>query len=224
MITVVFSYPENSKRHTSTIKHLNSLIEIVNSEYKINFPVRLINGHLKHHSLSQFFIRFFDFCKKTWNDVDIRWLTYINGIIENPVPDVLLAIRSMLGSNFRLLKPFLLEAQKNSENYRPAVGLQFFSLEGITLKEGPWGACCGDHYPLRVAAETTGYRESIFHEFLHLFSVTEGYNKNSKNTLRGCKNCWMQWAAVNGRDLCKRHRGELIIFLQKIQSMSATSE
>lgn len=223
MVTVVFSYPEHSKRHTSTIKHINSLIEIVNSEYKINFPARHINGHLKYHSLSQFFIRFFDFCKKTWNCVDIRWLTYINWIIENPTEDVLLTIKSMIGSDFQSLEPFLLEAQKNSESSRQAVGPQFFSLEGISLKEGPWGACCGN-YPLSVAAETTGQRESIFHEFLHLFTVTEGYHKKLKTPLRGCENCWMQWAAVNGRELCGRHRHELIMFLQKVQSVSATSE
>ena len=68
---------------------------------------------------------------------------------------------------------------------------------------------------LNVALETIGYKESIFHEFLHQFGVSEGYDF-SKATSKGCENCWMQYNTTNGNGLCEKHQMELKRFIQKI--------
>ena len=148
------------------------------------------------------------------------WLSCLNWIIKEPNKNTLSCIKKILvGSDFEFLRPFLLESQNNSESWRPTIGAQFFALQGLSLKpgQGPWGSSYGE-YPFTVAVETTGYRESIFHEFLHQFGVSEGYDVDTKITLKGCENCWMQWEAVKGRELCKRHRNELTIFLQNIKA------
>jgi len=164
-------------------------------------------------------MKFLDCCKRTYNHIDINWLSYLNWIINAPNKNTLLTIESLAESDFKFLKPFLLEAQNESESWRSAIGTQFFSLQDMSLKpcQGPWGASQGK-YPFTVAVETKGYEESIFHEFLHQFGVSEGYHPDMKTTLKGCENCWMQWEAVRGRELCKRHRNELTEFLDKLKA------
>lgn len=215
----VFSYPENSKRRCSAIKALETLIDILNSKYRIEFYIEVRDGHIAFPQFSRFLVKFLDSCKATYNYIDIEWLSNLNWIINAPNKDTLSIIEKWTGSNFKFLIPFLLEAQDNSENWRSAIGAQFFALNGLNLKpgQGPWGTA-HDKYPFSVAIETTGYKESIFHEFLHQFGVSEGYNPVTKATLKGCENCWMQWEATRGNELCERHRAELSNFIQNVKS------
>jgi len=219
----VFSYPEHSRRRASAIETISSLLEILDSNYGIRLPLKVVDGHAAHCPFSRFMMEFLRSCEKTYNHVDIHWLYHLNWIIKVPSQDILSGIRSLSGPDFQFLEPFLLEAQDNSESWRPAVGAQFFAIKRIGLKpgQGPWGANLGKYEdPYSVAIETTGCRESIFHEFLHQFGVSEGYNKDDTTTCRGCENCWMQREATRGKELCKRHQGELASFLQNIQSTS----
>ncbi len=91
----------------------------------------------------------------------------------------------------------------------------FFAVEDIDIKDRPFGQNLGK-YPLCVAVETTGKKESIYHEFLHQLGVSEGYDKETKRIKKYCStNCWMQLNATNGKELCKYHQEELKRFLQK---------
>lgn len=217
--TNVFSYPEHSKKRFFTIKALQKLINILNSKYEINLFIEVEDGHIAYPLFSRFLMKFLHSCKRTYDYLDIKWLSYINWIINAPKRDTLSPIEYLVEQDLKFLKPYLLEAQKNSKNWIKAIGLQFFSLQNLRLKpgQGPWGVSHGE-YPFSVAVDTTGYKESIFHEFLHQFGVSEGYDINTKAPLKGCEKCWMQWEAVKGRGLCKKHRNELIGCLKNIKT------
>ena len=79
--------------------------------------------------------------------------------------------------------------------------------------QGPYGTNVGV-YPTGISVDTTGYREVIIHEFLHLFGISEGYDERSKKNT--CEpDCLMQWNATNGNRLCKKHLNEIKKFIKK---------
>ena len=122
--------------------------------------------------------------------------------------------------DIKFIKPFLIEGKKKSNIFKNSLSTQIFFIKGckLILEQGQWGVCIGT-YPSGIAIETTGYKESIYHEFLHLFQVGDGYNVITKKTYYGCKNCWMQWDATKGQGLCKKHRLELSQFIDKIRNV-----
>jgi len=215
----IFSYPENRKRRRLTIKVLETLIDIINSKYGIEFCIEVKDGHNAFPEFSCFLMKFFESCKRTYTYLDVKWLSYLNWIINIPDNDTLSSIKRLVGQDSEFLRPFLLEAKEYAEDWRPAIGAQFFALQDLQLKpgQGPWGTSQGE-YPFSIAAETTGYKESIFHEFLHQFGVSEGYDRATKAPLKDCENCWMQWEATRGNELCIKHRGELASFIRNIKS------
>ena len=52
----VFSYPEHSKRRSSTIKILESLIGILNSKYMIPLSAKVEDAHISYPHFSRFLI------------------------------------------------------------------------------------------------------------------------------------------------------------------------
>ena len=94
---------------------------------------------------------------------------------------------------------------------------QFISLKKLELKngQGPWGVTIGK-YPFSVAIDACGYKEVIYHEFLHQLNVSEGYDENDySNTCDSL--CWMQYIATKGKLLCEKHRKELVKFVKDKQ-------
>jgi hypothetical protein len=216
----VFAYPENEKLRSSTISILKSLIKILDSDYKIIFPVIIEDGHIVHPSFSHFIASFLAACSQTYKCVDVEWLYWINGMIKDPTDDFLHLFKSKFNLDFHFLEPFILKAKKEAKDWVHAVGAQFFVLRGLPLKPGigVWGVVQGD-FPFSVAIEITGNKESIFHEFLHQFGVSDGYEQASKSTLEGCNECWMQWQATKGKGLCKKHQDELHLFINRTLNM-----
>lgn len=212
----VFSYPEAISRLESAISNLRNLINTIQSDYRIDISIDVNNGHQSHPNFSSFLMKFIDSSKESYGWIDIQWLSYLNWIINHPSKEIFSTIKSLAGSDYRYLEPFLIEAQTNAKDLRSAIGAQMILLKGLPLKpgQGPWGAA-HDKYPLSVAIETTGYKESIFHEFFHQFGVSEGYDSEMKFTLKGCEKCWMQWEAIKGNGLCKRHQEELASFFHE---------
>lgn len=106
------------------------------------------------------------------------------------VQDTLQTIRVVGGTDVQFLEPFLLEAQSDSESWTSIIGAQFFAIDDIRIMppyQNLWGANLGE-YPFGVSVEFTGYRESIFHEFLHFRKVTMKLQRLLKVVVRiaGC--------------------------------------
>lgn len=215
MIINIFSYPEYSKRREITIKYIKELIRVLKSKYGIHLCAEVVDGHRKYHSFSQFLIEFFESCKHHGKQIDIYWLGYLIWIIQKPSEDLLSYIKSSINSQDGFIKSLLVRTLKNSSKWNSVLGSQFIVLEDLKLREnqGAWGANIGE-YPLGISIEITGYKESIFHEFLHLLGVKDGYNKITKSTNKDCENCWMQYDATKGKGLCEKHQEELKKFLE----------
>lgn len=219
---IVISFPRDEQRLTKAIKYLTELKKIVLVNYNIKLQLKIVNGNLGHRAYSQFISDILSNCEYNKYDLDCCWLYYINSVIKFPTNSTINSIRNLLNKrDDKFLKPYLDKAKKNSKKLFSSVGVNFFLICNIKLREdqGPWGVCMGT-YPFGVAIETTGLRESIFHEFLHLFGLDDGYDNLTKKSLLNCKNCWMQWEAIRGSGLCKNHVFELSQFINKIKKIS----
>lgn len=218
-----FSFPDDNKLRKLTIRAIKNLLKFLKCRYKLCIPINIEDGHVCYPEFSSFLVRFFDSCKKTYGFVDITWISYLNLIIKQPNCDTLKLIKYCIEkADFNFLEHFLYEALNQSGKYQNVIEAQFFSIRNLALKQGqgPWGVCQKTYPSIAVALETTGYEESIYHEFLHMLGVSEGYDELTKNTLKGCENCWMQWNATKGNSLCQRHVDELKQFIKKIQDKS----
>lgn len=191
-----------------TIEILKSLIQHINIEYKINFDCQIKSGQYSHHSYNLLIQDLFNIAKKDYRHIDANWLYALNWFLKNPkgVVDYYKEL------NIDILFPFFKTILNQKIKIHPILTSCFYSIKNLPLiqSQGPWGTNL-DTYPKGISIETTGYKELLIHEFLHLFGVSDGYN-NSFNTICDHK-CWMQYQATSGEFLCLKHRNELIRFL-----------
>ena len=210
----IFVYPPSEFRISETIYNLMSLIQILSSEYSIKTPFKISNCNEVYPDLGMYLKEFLDSCKQVKGFIDINWLTFIRFVIKDP--DTINNIRVTFPDEFDSFLGSLLNKAINKRMVLHPIPKALFIQTDLPLEtnQGPWGACF-EKYPDAIAVETTGKKESLFHEFLHIFGVGEGYDDETKKTLYGCESCWMQYVATKGNGFCKRHQKELIDLLNR---------
>jgi hypothetical protein len=220
----VFAYPAASSRLEDTLVELRTVVGVLRHRYEVSATIEVENGKLANPRLSSFLERFLSTCAEVRRYIDPLWLSYLSSVIKCPSEEILFGIESSAGADASFLRPFLLEAIDSCEILRPAPPALFLSTDGLGLRPGqpPWGGCVLE-YPFSVAVETTGRRESICHEFLHQFGVSEGYDELTLLPLPGCESCWMQYDSTLGSGLCSRHLTELRTFLGSLETTESTA-
>ncbi len=182
------------------------------SEFRIPASFRVSNGEDEHPGLAAVVNSVVQLCIEAEGHFDLNWLHGVLLIARDPAaPSESLSVLSPDAG--RSLEALAVQAKNNPE-LRPLPGAILLALEGVRLRDNlpPWGGCVSE-YPGAVAYEVTGHRESVFHECLHIFGVSEGYDTDSRTTRPGCESCWMQWQATHGSGLCDAHRTELRDFM-----------
>jgi hypothetical protein len=208
----VYSYPRNSGVSKHTIITIQKLLDDLCKEIPQLKTVEVVDGDSSFGEYSQFLNGFLCDCKGKRGYVDIQWLLVIQTIIIS-------SVSVGIWEDYEFLRPHLDKASKK-DDWKEACNGQFLSLRSLSLKkgQGPWGASVGI-YPKSTTVETTGYPESIWHEFLHPFGVSDGYDENTKETLPGCEDCWMQYNSTRGKGLCRDHLYELKGFFEEARSL-----
>lgn len=212
----VLYYPHNDKQLNYVIDTLNSFIIFLNREFNINLMFRAhstIDLNLSLHKLLQDFLLL---SEKHFNYVDINCVLDLFEIVKHPSKRMLDVVQ-LTHKNNKELCHFFQKAKRIASAFKIKEVFQFISLKNLKLKngQGPWGATNGV-YPFSVAIDAKGYKEIIYHEFLHQLSVSEGYDEsNFTNTC--VSSCWMQRNATLGNSLCEEHSKELINFIKREQ-------
>ncbi|MBU1680846.1 MAG: hypothetical protein KKD86_18650 [Bacteroidetes bacterium] len=207
----VLRYPHDDNHLNSVIEVLNAFIMDRSRGSKINIKIKPLPTVELDSIIHDLLQKFLSFSEKHFNCLDIDQLFDLLDIIKNPTDKTLNVIKTTYKSNGQLLD-FFHTARETASSLKVSQVFLFISLPNLELKssQGPWGASKGI-YPFSVAIDTTGYKEVIFHEFLHQLSVSEGYNEiNYTNTC--VSSCWMQYNATLGNSLCEKHSKELIKF------------
>ena len=208
----VLYYPHNDKQLSYVVNTLNDFILYLNSILSIKLKLQArptIDINLSLHNLLQDFLLF---SEQHYNYVDINCVIDLFEIIKHPSKKMLDIIQ-LSHKDDNELCDFFQSAKHSASSFRIKDVFQFISLKKLKLKngQGPWGATNGQ-YPFSVAIDAKGYKEVIYHEFLHQLSVSEGYNEITH--INSCNNsCWMQYEAVRGNSLCEKHTKELINFI-----------
>jgi hypothetical protein len=118
------------------------------------------------------------------------------------------------------LKPFVTQVIERSSKFRPVPKAIFVAAKKrlpLSIGRNMWGECTGE-YPFSVAIEVTGQPESLIHECLHIFGLSEGYDPSTQITFSECRKCWMQYEAIYGEGLCDRHLNEFRNFMDALEA------
>jgi len=205
-------YPHNDKQLSDVIETINNFILYLNHELNISLKFRalsLIDLDLPIHKLLQEFLLF---SEQHYNYVDINYVIDLFYIIKYPSKQMLNTIQGSHKDDKELCE-FYQKAKRTASSFKIDEIFQFISLENLKLKtgQGHWGATNGQ-FPFSVAIDAKGYKEVIYHEFLHQLNVSEGYDEITH--LNSCDNlCWMQYEATKGNSLCEKHKNELVKFI-----------
>jgi hypothetical protein len=116
------------------------------------------------------------------------------------------------------LEPWLDRLASLPEVWNQPPLLQFIAIHNgprqVPGQGGPWG-CETSMGGWGTAVERRGLRESVFHAFLHLLGVDDGYDPASKKTRPDCtEDCWMQYVPTRGDRLCNKHLQQLTDYVE----------
>ena len=217
----VFSGPDDGARDR-TIANLRSFVRNLNRHFGIKATIDVYDGHIDHEAFASSIVevlRRMVEVRGAVNPEAVRWFFYLAWNRQDR--DYLQNVSKRSDSEWSLIGD-ICEELVSSEVDLAALEAVFLSLRGSTFAPGnaPWGLCY-DEYPRGLAMEITGHTQSQYHEFLHLFGVSEGYDEHSCDTLPGCESCWMQYQSTNGSELCARHVAELRDFLASTSPLTS---
>lgn len=212
-VIYLFSNDDLASENISFTKSvLDELITQINSNLKIVFNCTIEIGKNIFTKYDELLNNLFNDAKQKYGYIDANWLYAINWYTRQSENHVIDYYKSYY-ININILLQYFKMIKINDKEYPPINKSCFYSLRNFRLKngQGPFGVNI-DKYPRGISIDTTSYRESIFHEFLHLFGVNDGYDADTKETI--CDDeCWMQWNAKRGSRLCEKHLGELREFI-----------
>lgn len=222
----VFTYPESREQASIAIESINELSNLLSWKCGIDLSITVENGHDRYSTFSEFLKRLHDTCIEYDISPIATVLMHIDCIIREPSAyggtPLTYWPPPLGGKNAEFLQPFVEESRNRSKQWQPASGIQVHILQCTQLlseQDGRHGEAevAKDPKQSRIAILRKTYPEIIYHEFLHLFGVQDGYDRSKpkKPPLPGCESCWMQWEAINGKGLCQKHQDALREFLLK---------
>jgi hypothetical protein len=180
---------------------------------------RIIEASVFNPCYHDIVLQFLDACSEYRNCLNVQWLSNFNWIVSRPTGDIATIALGLIEDVRSIAEPFFRKVLSEPQLFQPCPKALFVSARGFSLWEsGPWGVCQGKYPQLSTVIEITGYRQSIFHEFFHQLGASEGYDKKTRVTLKGCEDCWMQYDATKGSRLCQKHLDEVRGFLDSLKT------
>ncbi|MEW6129747.1 MAG: hypothetical protein AB1757_22095 [Acidobacteriota bacterium] len=213
LLVAVTSYPPDDSLIQRTLLKLEDLFQWLKENHKVDKRIQFVNLKEQYPTWSTIINRVIDNSLKTKGFISSKFISTLVSV-SNYTRDVAF---SFIDQETIFLKPLIKEIMDTSIGTHEIPKAIFISAPDLPLSigKGMWGECIGV-YPGAVAIEVSEYKESIFHECLHIFGVSEGYDENTKDTYPDCVNCWMQYEAIHGSGLCQKHLNELQKFLKNI--------
>jgi len=217
----LYSYPvdlESIKKVDKYLKELPGKLAAEDKNIKLQLEQR--HGDSECSKLSRLHTNIIDLFGRKVGEDEMNLLVDLHDIIKNPIKYQEGNINNTIrNSGSHKLKAIFSQAFKESNELKSFVGASFIEAKRIKLDFGNHllGINRG-RYPFGISIETTSSVELIYHEFLHLLGVGEGYDPEKLTT--NCENdCWMQYDPRNGngKRLCQKHRSELLGFLNKLK-------
>jgi len=183
----LFSFPESPERIEIARESITGLTKELRSRYEIDLSISFEKLHEQYPTFSEFLGRFYKTCKKHHIFLDcngqsapLRILGFFDWVIRVPGADVKDPLSTYVLGKAHFMQPFVEEARSHSEEWRPAIRPQVHMLEDhrfLGPEDAHGTAClfkaCED---CRIALVAEEYPKIIYHEFLHLFGVGEGYD------------------------------------------------
>jgi hypothetical protein len=220
----VLTYPANEVLLHETVEHVENLFDHLNGSIGPVVAASVVD--LRGSTYSSFagcLEAYLGACLDDHRGIDVRWLFALDLVLKVPTEETIAAIEArdihLLDDATEGVRGFLRQIVTQTDpRPRPPKALFVARREHplVQAHEGLWGVSYGQ-YPLAVTIEIKGYRESVYHEVLHEFGASEGYDEDSKKTLVGCEGCWMQFKGTSGSGLCPRHLGEAKQFLANLE-------
>jgi hypothetical protein len=209
----VLRYPQDDKQLVTVIGVLNDFISDRSKGLKISINIRALPTFELNPTIHTLLQQLLSLLSKRYRCIDIHKVFDLFYIIQDPTDRKLDYIAYKYKEEKSLLK-FFYSAQEAVLSIKEKHLFQFISLHNMNLEvgQGPYGVA-GLTYPFSIAIETTGFKQSIYHEFLHQLNVSDGYGGSNLNTCGGP--CWMQYDATKGKELCEKHSKELLEFIKR---------
>jgi len=218
MYTVaVFSISYRRKRTEETIGYLRALVEELNND-GIDLNIKFENGVEVDRSYYHFMLDIILFTKLhplITNEVDADAVYYTNYYIKNGT----IIERAMDKRRTKIIKTLVERVGAIPDVWLKVVNMpQIWVLEDHVIAQrldengrSGGGYTIGFGIPDSIAFISFSNqleKKLVYHEFLHFFELSEGYDMKTKKTLCD-NNCWMQSTAVRGKGLCPAHKEEL---------------
>jgi|ERR1035437_5936377 hypothetical protein len=211
----VLCYPHDDKQLDTVIVLLHWLISYCFKEFNVSINITALPTSELNPTIHNLLQQFLSFSEMHLHYVDIDQVKDLLEIIKCPTDQMLNVVKP--SHTDKALLRFYHTAKETASSLNVEQVFQFISLQNLKLirDQGPYGASKYT-YPFSVAIDTTGYKEVIFHEFLHQLSVSEGYDETTHITTCA-STCWMQYNATRGDSLCEKHSKELTDFIRSNQ-------
>lgn len=214
----VYEYPEGSGRAEEATQSIRSLSEAIVGSLGVKLDLRPVLGANVYPQYSGL-VRSLLLTLNPECPLDLKLIQLLPLIVRDHTlanTQFLAEYLDMSSPDLSCLEDWFQSIVGSSSDFGEPPFAQFFSLREVDLlpgQGGPWGASVGN-YPQGTGYGFVGYREVVYHELLHLFGVSEGYDDASKQLIRNCNpSCWMQYEPIKGSTLCEFHRAELNSFV-----------
>jgi hypothetical protein len=218
---LIYSYPDN-KATNSIIDLLETFVGDLRSNYDLPLQASITDGFKENSKLAEFYYSYLSYCHSSIGKIDTYGLWLLRNIIlgggqeESQTNEYNKYMAETYGDYPSELRELADQALKNSFGWKEYISPSFINAPGRALTNPVnAGETSGMGLISAVSLETSERKELIFHEFLHIFFVSDGYDEDTLITIPGCEKCWMQYDphGQNANSLCEKHKSELIGFL-----------
>lgn len=205
---------DNSQWQVETlISTLKGLTEQLSPCLGQPFNVDFINGNVIDDQYINWVNSTIQLCIENRIQANSSVLAMLMAIAQGGHNYSLNSIDHYFGGNFLGITRQALESgQASASQWNYVKGKHVYGVSsGFCLSSPVWhGEAIGEN----LAIVKNNYLQNAYHEFLHLFGVSEGYDESTTGPLSGCESCWMNYGA-KGTGLCDAHLGELQTYLKK---------
>lgn len=229
-LTVAFyEYPPSCGRAQLAIESVDRLVAHLDKECGVRPNLNLVDGSTSFTEYTSLLHRFLAECESRGRALDILWLHSLLLVARDPEPHQLYWAQGFLEmkkSTYEPVEPWLKGLLKKPLDERSPPTHQFISLpDGPQRREGqggPWGAEWPPYDGRATAVERTGYENAVYHAFLHLLRVNDGYDQVYQTRAECDEKCWMQYNPNHGTGLCLTHLQELRGYIAEMLVSDAT--
>ncbi len=214
-----YEYPSDCGRARHAMVHVDRLVQHIQTEYGIGLDLNLVEGRESFPEYTSLLQELLAECESQDRELDIFWVHFLPMIANHPEQTRIAWVRGHPHFTDQFpygpIEPWVQRLVEEAHRWQKPPLQQFITIKDRPWRRqeqgGPWGAELppGSYGDLTTAVERSGFPLAIYHAFLHLLRVDDGYDPLSTMTFPGCESCWMQYNPTLGSGLCDLHQREL---------------